>query len=183
MVKRGFRLRAKRRHVAAFATGSVQAIVARAIEIEDRHPLLKERDEGKKERAVQPLLIEVVGRYIAGRDNRDAAREELLEQPPEDHRVGDIVDSKLVEAQKLDLRRDLVCRCRDRITAVRSAILWRPAMGRNALLNFEHERKKVNAALADRVRGFEEDVHQKRLAASNCAKNIKSARLGPVSTE
>ena len=125
----------------------VEPVVARRVEMEHAHVLLQERDEGKEERAVQPILVEIVGRHVGRRDDGDAAREQLLEQPAEDHRVGDVVDRELVEAEQLDLRSDRCGDRRDRIVAVRLAALRFGANACDALVHVAHEGMEMDAAL------------------------------------
>ena len=98
----------------------------------------------------------------------------------EDHRVGDVVDGELVEAEKIDTGCQIVCRRCDRIEVVRSAVLCNAPMRGDTVLHLEHERKEVDAALAGRRGRLEEEVHQKRLAAPDRAKDIETAWLGPA---
>ena len=173
----GVRLRPERRHVAPLGAGAVEPIVARRIEMEDRHALLQERDEGKEERAVESVLVEVVGRDVGGRDDGDAAREELLEQAAEDHRVGDVVDGEFVEAEELDLRR----RVAPPPAAIGSPPFASPlfSLRRSAAMRSCTSPMKcmeMDAALPRRRRGREEEVHEQRLAASDRAPDVEPAR-------
>src|SRR3546814_6224124 len=53
--------------------------------------------------------------FRSGGDHHHAAGEQLLEQPAEDHRVGDVADLQFVEAQQPGRSRDLLRRRPDRI--------------------------------------------------------------------
>ncbi len=92
-----------------------QPIVAPAVELEHVELLLQEIDERQEALALQPVLVEIVGRPVRGRDHDDAALEQLLEEPPEDHRVGDVGDLELVEAEQRRLAGDRLGDRRDRI--------------------------------------------------------------------
>jgi len=57
-------------------------------------------DEGQEQRTVQTALVEILGRDVRGRHNDGAEFEKFREQPPQDHRVGDVGDVKFVETQQ-----------------------------------------------------------------------------------
>ena len=84
-----------------------QAVVAAAVELEHIELLLQERDERQKPLALQPVLVELVRRAVGGRDDHHPGVEQRGEQALEDHRIGDVLDLELVEAQQRRLgRRD-----------------------------------------------------------------------------
>ena len=66
----------------------------------DLHVLLDQRDERQEQRAVEPVLVELVRRHVGGRDHHDAELEQAREQPAEDHGVGNVGDVKFVKAQQ-----------------------------------------------------------------------------------
>ena len=76
-----------------------QPIVAPAVELEDIELLLEQRDERQKPLALQTVLVELVRRAVRGRDDHNPGVEQRPEQAFEDHRIGDVLDLKLVEAQ------------------------------------------------------------------------------------
>jgi hypothetical protein len=56
--------------------------------------------------AVQPVRVQRVGVEVGGRDDADAVGEQRLQQPVQDHRVGDVGDVELVEADQPEAPRD-----------------------------------------------------------------------------
>ena len=85
--------------------------------------LLEQRDERQEQRAVEPVLVELVGRDVRGRHHHDAELEQPREQPAEDHRVGDVGDVEFVEAEQPGLLGDRRGGEPDRIVAVDLAVL------------------------------------------------------------
>src|SRR5262249_52767992 len=121
------------------------------------------------------VFVEIVGRNVGRSDHCHAALEELLEEPSEDHRVGDVVNGELVEAEELDLLRELTRDLNDRIGIVRSAVLRLSPHSRNAVVHLAHELMEVDATLSLRRRGGEEEVHQQCLAAADIAPDVEPA--------
>ena len=144
-------------------------------ELAHLHPLLQERDERLEKRPVQPVLVKLVGRTVRGRDHRDAALEQPLEQAADDHRIGDVGDLHLVEGEKPELTRDLFRHRADGVVGARLAGAVQ------ALLHLLHEGVEMHAPLAADVDGAMEQVHQHRLAAPDPAPEVEAAdaRLGP----
>src|SRR3546814_3721394 len=75
-------------------------VIGVAVELQDVEPLLQKFDEGEEAIALQPAFIELVGRPVGGGDHYHPALEQRLEQPAEQHGVGDVGDLELVEAQQ-----------------------------------------------------------------------------------
>ena len=92
-------------------------VILAAVELENVEPLLDEGDEGQKMFALQPVLVEIVGRVVRGGDDDDAVLEQGLEETAEQHGIGDVLDLELVEAEKADLLGDGPCQGRDGIAA------------------------------------------------------------------
>ena len=72
----------------------------RAAEPHHLHVLLDHGDERQEQRAVEAVLVELVGRHVRGRDHHHAELEQTREQAAENHRIGDIGDVEFVEAQQ-----------------------------------------------------------------------------------
>ena len=87
--------------------------------------------------ALQAVAIELVGLDVRGRGERDAAREQRAEQVAENHRIGDVRDRELVEANDPRLGRELVRERVERLLAVAKAL--------QALVHVGHEAMKVPA--------------------------------------
>ncbi len=66
------------------------AVVGGTVERDDCAMRLQQRNEGQEELTVQPVAIEIVGQHVRGCNQCHAAREQLLEQPPEQHGIGDV---------------------------------------------------------------------------------------------
>ena len=95
------------------------------------------------------------------------AANKRFEQPPEDHRVGDIGDVQFVETKKPCFFCDGLRDVRDRI-----ARNVRPGH-RDAIVDVRHEFVEVGAPLRFEWRFFEKEVHQHRLAAAHGAPDVK----------
>ena len=125
----------------------------------------------------QAVLVELVWRHVGGCHHHDAALEQLLEKPPEDHGVGNVGDVKLVEAQEPGFFGQRVGDEPDRILALVIAALHALPHAVNALVNVEHELVKMSAALTlDRAR-LEEEIHQHGLAAADLAIDVQALDL------
>ena len=118
---------------------------------------------------MQAVRIQAVGLEVGGRDEAHAVVEQRLEQAVQDHRVGDVGDVKLVEADQPVAPRDapaqLVaagrrCRCSSAQLAVHLA----------------HELVEMQPRLALQRHGAEEAVHQEALAAPDAAVHVHAAR-------
>ena len=73
--------------------------VASAVELEHLELFPEECHERQKELALQAMLVEPVGRQVGCRHDHHPGLEECRKQAPEDHRIGDVLDLKLVKAQ------------------------------------------------------------------------------------
>ena len=98
----------------------------------------------------------------------DAALEEPLEEPADQHGVGDVGDLHLVEAEK---RRAVGDGVGDRADRVADAA---GPGGGDAAVDLLHEGVEVDAALRADGRGLEEEVHQHRLAAADAAVEVEA---------
>ncbi len=115
MLERALRLPVERIVIDRLTGQPRQAVVTPAGNLEHVKPILQQLDERKKALALQPIHVEVIRRPIRRRDDDNAALEELLEEPPEDHRIGDVGNLKLVEAEERRRRGDRLGDRRDRI--------------------------------------------------------------------
>ena len=144
-----------------------------SFELHDLHLLAQQSDEREEQRAVEPVLVEIVRRDVRGRDHDDALLEQPREQPAEDHRVGDVGDVEFVEAQEPGFLGERVGNEADRVAVRDAAGLHLLAHAVEPLVHVRHELMEMRAPLAlHRARG-EEQVHQHGLAAPDVAVNIK----------
>jgi hypothetical protein len=124
-------------------------------------------DERHEKVPVQPVLVEVARRPVRRGDDHDTGVEKLLEQPPDDHRIGDIGDLHLVEGTAGAGPRDLL---RHRFDRIVHAGLARLVQGRLHLL---HEGVEMHPPLGLDAGMGEEKVHQHGLAPPDAAPEIK----------
>jgi hypothetical protein len=131
--------------------------------------LLQKRDEREEALAVQAVLVEIVGLAVGRRDHHHALGEKRLEEPAQDHGVGDVVDIELVEAEQGRLGRDPPGDRRDRIALLAAALV-------DTLVHLQHEGVEMDAALQLDRRGLEEHVHDHGLAAADAAVDVEAER-------
>jgi hypothetical protein len=148
----------------------LEPVVDRPVQRDHVDPLAQERDERQEQLALQPVPVEPLGRPVRGRDHDHALLEQPGEQPAQDHRVGDVDDVELVEAEQPDVARDVG---RDRAQRIGEL---RPALLVQALLRLEHEGVEMHPPGRDRRGGRDQQVHQHRLAAADRAPEIDPAR-------
>src|SRR3546814_12439724 len=93
-----------------------QPVIEATVERNDLATLLDERDERDKIRALQSFPVEVARLDVRRGHDDHAAREQRLEQTPQDHRIGDVVDLELVETRSEERRvgKECVSTCRSR---------------------------------------------------------------------
>jgi hypothetical protein len=139
------------------------------------HVLLDHRDEGQKQRAIEPAAVEIVRRDVRGGDDHDAEFEQPREQPAEDHRVGDVGDVEFVEAQQPRILGDGVGGQPDRLGVGDLAVLEQIAEMARTLVDVGHELVEMHPALAHHRRRREEQIHQHGLAAADVAVNVEPA--------
>ena len=163
------------RHVPhRLAAELLEAEILRRLEPHDLHVRAQQRDEREKQRAVESVLVEFVRLDVRGRDHHDAVFEQPREQPPENHRVGDVGDMKFVEAQQPGFLGQRVGDMPDRVGIRDAPGLHVVAHRIEALVHVGHEFMEVRAALSlHRARG-EEQIHQHGLAAADIAVDVEA---------
>jgi hypothetical protein len=92
--------RIRRRQIKIVALQLLEPVVLGRFQLMRLHALLDQRDVGLKQRPVETAAIELARRGIGGGDDDDVAREEMLEQPAQDHGIGDVGNLQLVEAKQ-----------------------------------------------------------------------------------
>ena len=102
------------------------------------------------------------------------AVEQGAEQPLEDHRVGDVVDLELVEAEQRRLGREVGGDLGDRLAGAGAALLL------DAGVHVEHEGVEMHPPLVRDRRGGEKQIHQHRLAAADRAPEIDARAALPA---
>ena len=183
-VERGVGLGSERRIIDRGADELFQPVVGPRVEFGDLAARLEKRDERQEEGAVEPVPVEIVRGDVRGRHHDDARGEERGEQPPEDHRVGDVAHREFVEAEERRLAREFGGDRGDRVLARHRSALARLSPLVQAGVDVGHEGVEVGAALLRDVDRREEQVHQHGLAAPDRAVNVEPARrLGRLRAE
>ena len=133
--------------------------------------------KGRKASRSRPSSEQVVRRGVGGRDHHHAAREQRLEQPAEDHGVGDVVHLEFVEAQQRGLSA-----IASATGGTGSSSLISPCFFSGARhgcgVHVLHEWWKCTRRFLRQRRGLEEQVHQHGLAAADLAPDVEPARRG-----
>ncbi len=92
-------------------------------------------EERQKQSAVQAVFIKVVGRDIRGCDNDNAGLKKSLEQPRQNHCVGNVSDGEFIETQQPRLARQRFRHRRDWIVALHAPIFDLLADGKDASMH------------------------------------------------
>ena len=82
LVERRVRLGAERRVINRRARQLLQPIVGPRVELDNVEPLAQKREERQKERAIEPVLVEVVRRHVRRRDDDDAGLNRAVNNLP-----------------------------------------------------------------------------------------------------
>jgi len=87
------------------------------------------------------VLVELVRCLVRGRHDHHFGLEKCREEAPEDHRIGDVVDLKFVEAQECGLRGDVGGDLVDGLLGPGAALPF------DAVMHFEHEGMEMDPPL------------------------------------
>ena len=151
---------------------AVEPVIGRAVERDHVQLRLDEINEGQEQRTVEPILVEIARRTIAGGHHGHApVANEGGEQPAHDRGVGDVADDHFVESEAFDFlgqpRRDRG----DRVPRLSGALFAEEAV------DLEHEFVEMHAALFGDPERADEEIHQHRLAAPDPAPQVNPAWL------
>ncbi len=149
-----------------------QPEIRAGIEAQHRDAPLQLLDKGQEQGAVQATLVEPVGLDVRGRHHRHAPAEQVSEETAQDHRIGDVGDRELIEAQERRLVGKLIGDGADRVVALHLATLERLPVGVDALVGVGEEAVEVHPPLRTR-RGLVEQVHEHGLAAADRAPDVE----------
>ena len=176
----GFERRPRRRVVRPMidfpAAHPGQPVVAAAVELDPVEPLPEQCDERQEAVTLQPVFIQAPRWPVRRRDDNGAGLEQRAKQPLDDHRIGDVVDLELVEAQQRRLGGEIGRDLGDGLVGVGAALML------DALMHIEHEGVEMDPPLlVERGRG-EEQIHQHRFAAPDRSPQIDPTgrRVGPL---
>jgi hypothetical protein len=148
----------------------LQPVVLLRGQLDDIHALHNEIDERQEKLAVEAVLVKRARRGVRGRHHDDAALKQVLKQPPEDHRVGNVRHLQLVEAQQPRFCGNAVGNERYWIAVDGLARLA------DALVHVGHELVEVVTPLGRECDAGKEHVHKHRLAAPDAAVHVEPAR-------
>ena len=151
----------------------LKPIIHLTSELIDVELFIEQADKRFEQLAIEPALIKVVGRPVRGRDDNHAALDQLGKQTTENHRVGDIANLELVEAEQPTLLGNLVGGREDGIFATADVGV---AETIDAFVGVHHELVEMDAPLGHDRRGIEEHVHHQRLAAPDITIEIDAPR-------
>ncbi|MCY1426411.1 hypothetical protein D9M71_422300 [compost metagenome] len=143
-----------------------QAVIHAAVDVDDMGVLLQQRDGRQEARALQAVLVEAVGNDVGSGDQAHAVLEQLFEQGGEDHRVGDIGDEELVEADHPRLVGEALADDGQRVLLALE--------GFHFLVHALHEAVEVRAHLLLERQRVVEGVHQVGLAAADTAPEVQA---------
>ena len=101
--------------IQAVAPQDLQPIVRVAADVDDVRVPLDQPDRGPESAPLEPVLVESIRRGVGCRHHRHAAREEPPQKAREDHRIADVGDEELVEAEHPGLAGETVCHDFERI--------------------------------------------------------------------
>src|SRR5262249_49187742 len=99
-VERGGRRGAERRQIDVEPLDAPAPIILAAVELEDVETLFQQGDEGQEILALESILLEIVGLIVRGGDDDESVFEQGLEESPQQHGVGDVLDLEFVEAEQ-----------------------------------------------------------------------------------
>ena len=145
-----------------------QAVIDAGFDFEHVEMALEQRDGRQEAVALQAIRVEAIGRVVRGHDEDDPLGEQPVEQPPENHRVGDVGNMEFVKAEQAHLAGDLPGDLEHRVGL--ALVFFQ------VVVNLLHEGVEVDAPLAPVGHRIVEAVHQEALAAPDPAPEIDAAR-------
>ena len=162
-VGRGFKIRGR-------PGKGAHAIVGVAFQRKNLQALVQQGDGGQKAVARQPVGIQFVGGVVGGRHKTDAAVQHSAQHSPQYHRVGNVGDMKLVEADEVVFARQAVGDLRQRVAL--------PFAGLHVRVKAAHELVKVRPHFFFASRVQKKAVHQEAFSASHAAVQVESGGGG-----
>ena len=142
------------------------AVIFAAIDIQHGQMAFYQGDGGQEAVAVLPLRIKLGRRIIGGGHQHHAVREQVFQQPPQNHGIGNIADVKFVKTQDARFFGNIGGNGFERVLLA--------VFVAHAAVDFRHEGVKVDAAFAAVGQAAEERVHQETFAAPHAAVKIQA---------
>ena len=144
------------------------AIVDAGVDVDHVEPRLDEFDRRQELGALQSVLPQQVGMVVRCHAQHHALVEQVQQQAAQDHRVGDVVDVELVEADQAVFFGDVLGEDPERILLALEFI--------KRLVHVAHEVMEMHAPLLDQRHAQVKAVHQEALAAPDAAPQIEPSR-------
>ena len=116
------------------------AVVGAVVDIDHLQLVLQQRDRGQDAVAVQAVRVQAVGMEVGRGDDAHAVGEQRVEQPVQDHRVGDVGDVELVEADQPEAARDAPAQFVERVDGALEVLQF--------AMHLAHELVEVQPGLA-----------------------------------
>ena len=164
--QRRFARFAQRRVIGAGLAQLAQAVILRAFEPEHRAMVFQQGDGGKETGALQAVAVELGRRDVRGRDQADAAADQLIEQAAQDHRIADVADEEFVEQQQSHVGGQFLRDHRQGVGGI--------GQRAQARMHLAHEAMEMPAPLRHR-HAVEQQVGQEGLAAPDAAPQVQAA--------
>ena len=143
-------------------------VVRAVVHVDDLQPLLEQLDGRENPVAMQSVRVQAIGVEVGGGHETNARLEQSVQQPVQDHRVGDVGHVELVEADELVTLGDTSSQFVQRIDrALQLAQL---------AVHLAHELVEVQPRLAPDRNRVVEAVHQEALAAPHPAVHVDPSR-------
>src|SRR5947208_4178473 len=143
-------------------------VIQPAVDLDQVEPALDQPDRRQEPVALQTVLVEPVGVVVARHAEHDAVLHHLLQVAAEDHRVGDVRDVKLVEADQPAAPGGALGERGDRILGAFQSV--------ELAMDLAHEVVEVDAALAYQRHAQVEAVHEEALAPPDGAPQVDPFR-------
>jgi hypothetical protein len=140
-----------------------QPVVLAAVHVHELGVPLEQCDCRQEALALQPVSIELGRRLVRSADQCHVALDQCVEQPGQDHRVGDVADEQLVQALHATVAGDGVGDVSQRIFAI--------AQSPQTRMDVTHEVVEVFPARRDADVDVKQ-VHQESLAAADPAPEV-----------
>ncbi len=153
---------------------AVLAVIIRAFQRAYLHPVAQQPDEGQEQLPVQSVFVQIFRHAVRGGYHHHPGGKQLFEQPPDDHRIGDVCDLHFVEGQQSQVTDDGIGHRGQCILDTLLAGLV------HATVDFLHESVEMHATLGRAVGGGNEQVHHHGFAAPDATPQIQAFRRGWV---
>ena len=153
-----------------------QPIVDVCVEMVHPGVRLQQFDGRQEAPALQTIFIKAIRHDVARRNQSDPCSKQMLQQLPEDHRIGDVGDEKFIETQHL-------CLCSEVGRNLFQGV-GRAGKISQLMMNTLHEPVKMHSQPFISRQALVEQIHQQRFASTDPTPQIQSSyRCGLTAPE